>query len=87
MNITLRRASEVKSDNFNCVTIGSLHLYFSYETIIGFGSDNMNCVSENLWGTTTGKHINMIDDNKANRLPREEFERVLQEEIALTIRC
>lgn len=64
------------------VTIGSLTLYFSYQTVVAF-EDNMGLkVTENLWGPTTGKHLNAIDGgNKAARLPSakftEELEKVL----------
>lgn len=58
------------------VSVGELDLYFSYQTIIAF-YDIINgelVVSENLWGKTTGKHLNAIQNDKNERLNREEFE-------------
>ncbi len=61
------------------VTIGSLTLYFSYRTVIAF-EDNCNLkVIENLWGPTTGKHLNAIDGgNKSARLSSSEFNEELK---------
>lgn len=33
--------------------------------------------SENVWSNTTGKHLNAIQPSKKNRLPYEEFQRLL----------
>lgn len=50
-------------------------LFFSYQTLIGFSVNGKRYVSENLWGPTTGKHLNAIDGgNKTDRLPRKQFE-------------
>lgn len=59
--------------NFKSVKIGSIILYYSYDTIIGFSTPKHPlCVTENVWGPTTGKHLNMISEKK-DRIPREEF--------------
>ncbi len=65
------------------VTIGSLSLYFSYQTVIAF-EDNCNLrVIENLWGPTIGKHLNAIDGgNKSARLPSEKFHDELKKVLA-----
>jgi hypothetical protein len=60
--------------------VGSLALWFSYDTVVAFHEDG-HCrrVCKNLWGPTTGKHLNAIDDrDHKNRLPREQFESELQ---------
>ena len=65
----------------NCyrVTLGNLELYFSYETIIGFHSPSTGTIlCENIWGTTTGKHLNAFGD-KSLRIPIKEFEKKLEE--------
>jgi hypothetical protein len=36
-------------------------------------------ISENLWSTTTGKLLNQLEPDKAKRLPRREFEKILEE--------
>ena len=71
--VTLRCISGTTTRNFHQVTLGKLTLFFSYETVVGFSTPKTGlCVSENIWGTTTGKHLNIISD-KTQRIPREEF--------------
>lgn len=64
--------------NFCRVEIGTLTLWFSYETIIAFQSEGNRVVCENVWSKTTGKHLKSIDggDRKA-RVSEAEFERLL----------
>lgn len=59
------------------VRIGNLWLWFSYATLIAFGSHRgLGWVTENMWGPTTGKHINEIIRNfPCTQLSRPEFER------------
>jgi len=64
------------------VTVGSLTIYFSYKTPIAFCTGGRRYVRENEWGPTTGKHLNWIDDGeKKNRIPGEQFEEMLSQEI------
>ena len=77
------------SDNYGAnsiaVEMGTRRVYYSYDTIIAFCGTNskgkyFDCVIENRWGTTTGKHLNWIDGgNKKSRLTRAEFNKQLQE--------
>jgi hypothetical protein len=75
------------SDNYSghCLKIwlGSLMLYFSYKTVIAFEDGHNDCqVSENLWGPTTGKHLNWIDGgDKKSRLKRDKFEELLNDSL------
>ena len=66
--------------------IGHLELFYSYDTIIAFSchavDDGRTVVCQNLYSTTTGKHLNAICADKKTRLPREEFLAKLQ--LALT---
>jgi hypothetical protein len=56
------------------VEIGNLSLYFSYDTVVAFSTLGTGLVvSQNDWGSTTGKHLNRIGDNKSLRIPRAEF--------------
>lgn len=64
--------------NFHEVSIKGVTLYFSYETIVGFANANGVVVSENLWGPTTGKHLNRIGD-KSDRVSREIFDAKLEQ--------
>lgn len=60
------------------VEVGSLHLYFSYETIVAFRAPQTGfIVSENVWSKTTGKHLNWIDPYKSNRVKHTDFELIL----------
>lgn len=62
--------------NFSTVSVGNLTLWFSYQTVIGFQTTGNVVASENVWGPTTGKHLNQFSD-KSDRLPREDFKRAL----------
>lgn len=80
------------SDNYGAHTIAvdipptrkgkhGIKLYFSYDTIVAFRGfvDNNNYglfVHKNDWGTTTGKHLNMICSNKEKRLDDAQFEKL-----------
>lgn len=66
------------------VTIGTLSLYFSYQTVVAFEDDGIGLkVVENQWGPTTGKHLNTIDGgNKSSRLSSQEFDEELQKVLA-----
>jgi hypothetical protein len=66
--------------NSACVTIGSLTVWFSYETPIAFQVDgDKRFVRQNEWGPTTGKHLNAIDNgDKAGRIPGQYFEELLR---------
>lgn len=61
------------------VTVNGILFYFSYDTIVAFKDSDGLYVSENIWGPTTGKHINAIDTDKMSRFPREKFEEILEE--------
>lgn len=57
------------------VTVGQLTLWFSYQTVVGFEHPSTGrVVSENLWSTTTGKHLGVIEKNKKKRVSRMEFQ-------------
>ncbi len=78
-NVRIRNYGEYSSKNYGAhsleVDIGNLTLYFSYDTVIAFSDGQGRKVSENAWGTTTGKHLNWIDGgDKKSRLPRKQFE-------------
>lgn len=55
--------------------------YYSYKTLIAFRTIRTGLiVRENIWGNTTGKHLNWIDNgNKKGRVNTEEFYRILKE--------
>ena len=67
--------------NLTRVIVGDLSIWFSYETPIAFSSPDELVVLENVWGSTTGKHLNSIDGGgekaKARRVSSDEFDRAL----------
>lgn len=71
------KISKFAGNNSTKVEMGRITLYFSYETLIAIEVDNFRTVHENIWGTTTGKHLNAIDGgrNKEGRFSSVEFER------------
>ena len=69
--------------NFTKINVGALTVWFSYETPIAFKVDGQpRVVRENIWSTTTGKHLNSIDGGtktaKAERVSSVEFDRALE---------
>lgn len=68
--------------NFAIVHLPNVTLAFSYETCIAFRAQLDWMVRENDWSATTGKHLNYLDaGNKADRLPSEEFESQLRDQL------
>lgn len=60
-------------NNFRIIELGDVTIYYSYKTVIGFYTPKHGLVaSENVWGTTTGKHLNLFS-NYEERIPREKF--------------
>lgn len=62
------------------VDFESFRLYYSYQTIVAYydGVDGLVC-SENIFGVTTGKHLNWIEPNKKNRVENGKFNVMLQD--------
>jgi hypothetical protein len=61
-----------------CFDLGAIELWYSYKTIIAFKYKNQMYVHVNDWSTTTGKHLNAIDNgDKKNRLSDERFQSIL----------
>lgn len=54
--------------------------YFSYKTLVAFEHISTGLViRENIWGNTTGKHLNWIDADKSKRVNTETFFEKLDE--------
>lgn len=65
-----------KSSAYNSLQffLPNVTLWFSYGSLVAFKPlGNPTIISENIWGNTSGKHINLIEPNKKNRIPRELF--------------
>ena len=72
----IRFKNENSTKNFNSVTIGEVKLYFSYETCIAFEKGDKMIATQNKWGSTTGKHLNLIS-SKEDRISYEDFQKEL----------
>ena len=87
VNVSKWNYGEYSSDNYGAnsiaLEVGSRTLYFSYDTVVAFRGHNsegkyFDCVCENCWGPTTGKHLNWINPNKDARLDYDNFQKELQ---------
>jgi hypothetical protein len=60
--------------------INRIKYYFSYETLVAFEHPTSELViRENIWGNTTGKHLNWIDNDKSKRVDTPTFFEKLDE--------
>ena len=56
--------------------------YFSYRTLVAFRGPQGLIVRENVWGPTTGKHLNWIDGGAKNdRYSKSAFNRRMAEQL------
>lgn len=89
LNVKKWNYGDYSSSNYGAnsiaIRMGTRTVYYSYDTVVAFCGTNsqgkeFDCVCQNLWGSTTGKHLNWIDGgNKKARLSKNEFEKQLQE--------
>ena len=83
MEITKRNYGEYSSGNYGShtqeVTIGDFRLWFSYDTVVAFHDGDGIKLCENIWGPTTGKHLNWIHPDKSRRLPVDQFNQLIGE--------
>lgn len=64
--------------NQNRVDLGPLTIWFSYETPVAFQVDGSKLICrQNDWSFTTGKLLNKLCPNKADRISGLEFETYL----------
>lgn len=72
------------SNNFHLVEFitdiskPSLKFYYSYEICIAVENEGNQFICVNAWSTTTGKHLNQINPNKAIRLSLSDFRKKLE---------
>lgn len=69
---------EYNSDNYGAHTLKvwlpNITIWYSYHTVVAFRTAKHGFViSENIWGTTTGKHLNWINPNKGDRVPYDQY--------------
>lgn len=64
--------------NLHRINVNNKSFWLSYETIVAFYADDKLVCSENVWSTTTGKHLNEIEPDKKKRIKHSEFEERLK---------
>lgn len=75
-NIKIRKVMS----NMHEANIGELDIYSSYDTVIAFRTPSGGLViRQNDWSTTTGKHLNWINNDKSIRISGADFEKKLNE--------
>lgn len=72
-----------RSDSYgsHCLrfSLGGSDYYFSYEVLVAFRNDKTGLVCmKNHWGTTTGRHLNCIEPDKAKRVNAKKFSKLLE---------
>jgi hypothetical protein len=69
-----------ETPNAIVVTVCGIRFYFSYETIVAYHAPSTGFVTcHNVWSTTTGKHINRICPERADRVDYDTFSKGLVE--------
>lgn len=61
------------------VSDGDITYYYSYDTLIAFVYKGIETVRQNIWGNTTGKHLNWINPDKSIRVDGDTFNKKLKE--------
>lgn len=80
----IKSYGEYSNDNYGAhslyVDLDTIGLYYSYETIVAYhdSQDGLVCC-ENVWGVTTGKHLNWIEPDHKSRFSKQVFENKLAE--------
>ncbi len=75
------KVDNYSGNNTTMVDLGAIKVWFSYKTLIAFKVGVLpKVMCENVWGTVTGKHLNMIDRTCARVAP-EEFARLWHEQV------
>ena len=77
------------SDNYGVNTLAFTDpfgnkYWYSYQKLVAFRINGEFHIIKNYWGTTTGKHLNWINDNKAIREDDDTF-RANLERLSATI--
>ena len=78
MTITLR--TYTRNESTNALVLGFAHcrFWFSYGEIVAFYTPwTGSVVSENMWSRTTGKHLDEISPDKADRVAHHVFTELL----------
>jgi len=58
--------------NATKLSSNGIDIYFSYETIVAISVNGKMTIAKNIWGNTTGKHLNSINRDKSIRVDHSE---------------
>lgn len=84
MTVTFQSYGKYSTSNYgvNCMVFTDTDgnsFYFSYQTLVAFFKQGHGLViRENIWGSTTGKHLNWIDPDKSKRVTADRFKELYQ---------
>lgn len=83
---TITNYGRYSSDNYGVhtlkVTVGPVTLWFSYKTCVAFQVDGHDqVVHTNIWGLTTGKHLNWLDKGQKERVNADKFQQLYNEQV------
>lgn len=82
--ITIKKPSGM-NNKLTIVELGEVSLYFSYETLVGITKYGVGTYArENVWGPTTGKHLNYFSKPE-ERIEKEEFDRIVADLLPLGV--
>ena len=69
--------------NLYCDVINGYMVYYSYNTAVGIRLDSKLVLSENVWSTTTGRHLTWIDggskEAKESRIKYSDLLKIIEE--------
>ncbi len=69
--------------NLYCDVINGYMVYYSYNTAVGIRLDSKLVLSENVWSTTTGRHLTWIDggskEAKESRIKYSDLLKILED--------
>jgi hypothetical protein len=65
---------------FDIVNVNEHRFYLSHGNCVAFETpEGERVISQNIWGNSTGMHINWLNRDKKIRIPRDHFEHILEE--------
>ena len=59
--------------------VNEVTLFFSYKSLIAVKSPDGLLIHENIWGTTTGRHLHKINSDTSKRINKDDFLKQVQE--------
>ena len=76
--MTIGFYNENTSKNAPYIRVNGVIFYFSYETVVAVSYGMGLKIIKNQWSTTTGKHLNWINDDHSIRLDYADFDKEVE---------